>query len=192
MRSLVLFAHPQHDSFCAALHRRVLDRLQARGWPIDNLDLNAVGFDPVLSATERRDYHDEAVNVEPVRDYVERLRAAEALILVFPVWVFGFPAILKGFFDRVFLPGVAFRLENGRVVPNLLNIRTLVAVTTYGGSRWRAIAVGDPPRRVVTRSVRFYCQPDTTRYLALYDMNRADQARRARFLDRVGHVIDTL
>lgn len=192
MHSLVLFAHPQHDSFCAALHRRVLDRLQARAWPIDSLDLNAVGFDPVLSATERRDYHDEAVNVEPVRDYVERLRAAEALILVFPVWVFGFPAILKGFFDRVCLPGVAFRLENGRVVPNLLNIRTLVAVTTYGGSRWRAIAVGDPPRRVVTGSVRFYCQPDTTRYLALYDMNRADQARRARFLERVGHAIDTL
>ena len=48
-----------------------------------------------------------------MRTYVERLRGAEALVLVFPVWNYGYPAILKGFFDRVFLPGVSFRLVDG-------------------------------------------------------------------------------
>ena len=108
-------------------------------------------FLPVLTEAERRGYHDTETNIEPVRDYVERLRAAEALVMVFPVWNFGYPAILKGFLDRVFLPGVSFRLVDGKVKPNLTNIRRLAAVTTYGGTRMRAMLVGDPPGSVHPR-----------------------------------------
>ncbi|WP_299962527.1 NAD(P)H-dependent oxidoreductase [uncultured Roseobacter sp.] len=183
--ALVLFAHPCEESFSAALHTRVVDGLLARGWDVDDCDLNAEGFSPVLTAEERRGYHDAPGNTGAVDEYVDRLRRAEALVMVFPVWNFGYPAILKGFFDRVFLPGVSFTLDQGRVRPNLRNIRKLAAVTTYGGSRMRALLVGDPPRRVVTRAVRHVCRPDKMRYLALYDMNRATDAQRAGFLARI-------
>lgn len=191
-RALVLFAHPCAESFSAALHACVVDRLQGRGWEVDDCDLNAEGFSPVLTAAERRAYHDTGVNAAPVAGYVERLRAAEALVLVFPVWNFGFPAILKGFFDRVFLPGVSFRLEDGKVRPNLTQVRRLAAVTTYGGTRMRAFLAGDPPRKVVTRAVWHVCRPEKTRYLALYDMNRATAADRARFLAHVGFEMERL
>ena len=183
-RALVLFAHPCPESFSAALHARVVDTLTARGWEVDDCDLNAEGFQPVLTEAERRGYHD-AGNTAPVQGYVDRLRAAQALVMVFPVWNFGYPAILKGFLDRVFLPGVSFRLEDGKVKPNLTHIRKLAAVTTYGGTRMRALLVGDPPRRCVTRAVWHVCRPDRMRYLALYDMNRAEDATRAGFLARV-------
>ena len=185
-RALVLFAHPCPESFSAALHGRVVATLEGRGWEVDDLDLNAEGFQPVLTEAERRGYHDEPGNLAPVGAYVDRLRAAEALVMVFPVWNFGYPAILKGFLDRVFLPGVSFRLEDGRVKPNLTQIRRLAAVTTYGGTRLRAALVGDPPRKCVTRAVWHVCRPAKTRYLALYDMNRATEPRRAAFLERVG------
>jgi putative NADPH-quinone reductase len=183
-RALVLFAHPCPESFSAALHTRVVDTLKTRGWEVDDCDLNAEGFDPVLSQAERRGYH-EPGNTAPVQNYVDRLRAAQALVMVFPVWNFGYPAILKGFLDRVFLPDVSFRLEDGKVKPNLTQIRKLAAVTTYGGARTRALLVGDPPRRCVTRAVWHVCRPDRMRYLALYDMNRASDAKRAGFLARV-------
>ena len=185
MRALVLFAHPVPDSLSASLHRVVVETLEEHSWNVDDCDLYAEGFQPVLSERERRDYHDEAINIDPVRNYVERLRAADALVLVFPVWIYGFPAILKGFFDRVCVPGVAFRLEDGKVAPNLQNIRKLAAVTTYGGTRLRALGVLDPPRRIVTRAVRFYCQPDKLRYLALYDLNRANRPTCEKFVERV-------
>ena len=185
MRALVLYAHPVPDSFSAALHQTVVSTLDSRGWEIDDCDLYAEGFNPVLTAEERRNYHDETCNTGPVAEHVDRLRRAEALILVFPVWIYGFPAMLKGYFDRVCVPGVAFRLENGKVSPNLRNVRKLAAVTTYGGTRLRALGVLDPPRRIVTRAVRFYCQPDKLRYLALYDMNRASFERRDAFLRSV-------
>ncbi|MDJ0994525.1 MAG: NAD(P)H-dependent oxidoreductase [Dinoroseobacter sp.] len=184
-RALVLAAHPCGESFSQALHGAVVGQLEARGWDVDDCDLYAEGFDPVLSETERRGYHEVGANIEPVSGYVERLRAADALVMVFPVWNFGYPAILKGFLDRVFLPGVSFRMEEGKVRPNLTHVKRLAAVTTYGGTRMRALLAGDPPRHCVKRAVWHVCRPTTMKYLALYDMNRASEAKRKAFLQRV-------
>jgi len=192
-RAMVLYAHPVPESFNAAVHRVVVDTLEGRGWEVDDCDLNAEGFMPVLTELERRGYHDQPANIEPVKDYVERLRAAEALIMVFPVWNFGYPAILKGFLDRVFLPGVSFAMdEAGHVVPNLRNIRKLAACTTYGGRRSRAFLVGDPPRKCVTRAVWHVCRPDKTRYIALYDMNNNKEPKLTAHLARVKREMETL
>ena len=186
MRVLVLYAHPNPESFAAALHSTVVEALTAAGHEVDDCDLYAEGFDPVLSRAERVGYHDLATNTDPVAGYVARVQAAEALVLCFPVWNFGYPAILKGFFDRVFLPGISFKLVDGKVRPNLWNIRRLVAVTTYGGTRWRALLMGDPPRKAVCRVLRAVCHPTARpRYLAHYDMNRATPEGRAAFLARV-------
>ncbi|TVS01848.1 MAG: flavodoxin family protein [Rhodobacteraceae bacterium] len=191
-RVLVLFAHPCPESFSAALHSCVVETLSARGWEVDDCDLNAEGFSPVLTETERRGYHTVGLNLAPVQPYVDRLLAAQALVLVFPVWNFGYPAILKGFFDRVFLPGVSFRLEAGKVRPNLTHIRKLAAVTTYGGTRIRALLAGDPPRHVVKRALWHVTRPEKLRYLALYDMNRATDTTRAGFLAHVGREMAVL
>ncbi len=186
MRVLVLYAHPNPESFGAALHGTVVEALRAAGHEVDDCDLYSEGFDPVLSRAERVGYHDLATNTDPVAGYVARVQAAEALVLCFPVWNFGYPAILKGFFDRVFLPGISFKLVDGKVRPNLWNIRRLVAVTTYGGTHWRALLMGDPPRKAVCRVLRAVCHPTARpRYLAHYDMNRATPEGRAAFLARV-------
>jgi putative NADPH-quinone reductase len=189
MRVLVVHAHPVPESFNAALRRAAVEGLVAAGHAVDDFDLYAEGFDPVLSAAERRGYHDVPDNRAAVADHVERLRAAEALVLVYPVWNFGFPAILKGWFDRVFLPGVSFDIVDGKVRPALTNVRRLAAITTYGGPRLRAMLVGDPPRRLVTRVLRGTMGFPPTSYLALYDMNRASDADRAAFLGRAGRAM---
>jgi NAD(P)H dehydrogenase (quinone) len=185
MRVLVLFAHPCEESFSSSLKDTVVATLSARGWEVDLCDLYAEGFDPVLTAAERRGYHAVPGNCAPVQGHVDRLRAAQALVFVFPVWNFGFPAILKGFIDRVFLPGVSFRLENGLVAPNLTNIRKMAAVTTYGATPWRAWLAGNPPKAVIKRALWYVARPDKLRYMALYDMNRASDGQRRRYLAAV-------
>ena len=97
MRVLILYANPVATSFGAALHQQAVKALQAGGHDIDDCDLYAERFDPILSEQERVRYHNIRVNREPVADYADRLLAAEALVLVYPVWNEGFPAILKGF-----------------------------------------------------------------------------------------------
>ena len=98
-----------------------------------------------MSRQDRIDYHNVAVNRARVAPYVDRLLAAEALVFSFPVWNMGFPAILKGFVDKVFLPGVSFTLsENGDYNPCLHNIKRLGVVCTYGGGRLLTFMMGDP------------------------------------------------
>ena len=191
MRVLVLHAHPVETSFNAALHRIVVERLTAKGHEVDDCDLYAEGFDPRLSREERLAYHDIPENIGPVAGHVERLRAANALVLSYPVWNFGYPAMLKGYFDRVFLPGVTFNMENGKVKTCLRNIEKVAAVTTYGGSRMRAFLVGDPPRKAVLRVLRAVVGTSAGfSYLAHYDMNRSTDATRARFKARVKAAMD--
>jgi hypothetical protein len=77
-------------------------------------------------STERIGYHNIQVNREPVAGYADRLLAAEALVLVYPVWNEGCPAILRGFFDRVFVSGVSFNVAaDGAPVPNFQKLRKL-------------------------------------------------------------------
>jgi putative NADPH-quinone reductase len=186
MRILVLYAHPDPDSFVAALHRAAVAALAAAGHEVDDCDLYAEGFDPVLSREERLRYLDVPDNRRTVESYVQRLERAEGLVLVHPVWNFGYPAILKGFLDRVFLPGVSFRLVDGLATPNLTNLKVLASVATYGSPRWRAFLMGDPPRKLANRVLRVLVAPDAKRrYLALHDMNRQTPERRRAFLARV-------
>ncbi len=191
-RALVLYAHPCDESFASALHRTAVDTLQSRGWEVDDCDLYAEGFNPILTAEERRGYHEVGPNRAPVEDYVRRIEAADALILSFPVWNFGYPAMLKGFFDRVFLPGVSFRLEAGKVVPNMTHIKKIAAVTTYGGTRLRAFMAGDPPRKLVKRHLWHVTRPSVLKYLALYDMNRVTEDRLKSHLAYVRQELETL
>lgn len=187
MRVLVIYAHPVETSFVASLHGRVVDTLREGSHVVDDCDLNAEGFDPVLSRQDRIDYHDPASDRGRVAPHIERLKAAEALVFVYPVWTFGFPAILKGYLDRVWLPGVAFELDaRGHLAFTLRHVRRLAAVCTYGGERWRAMLMGDPPRRLVKRMIRAHVAPRSRcDYLACYDMNHTTPERRAAFMARV-------
>lgn len=102
----VVYAHPSPNSFTAAVHRHIVEGLAARGHQVDDLDLYAEHFQPVTLAEREVHYAVGATRAGVVR-YVERLGAAEALVLCFPIWWYGMPAILKGRFDRIWLPGVA-------------------------------------------------------------------------------------
>ena len=146
--------------------------LSEAGHEVDSCDLHAEDFRPVLTRAERLAYHDVPENLPPVQPHVERLLKADAFVMVSPVWNFGLPAILKGYFDRVFIPGVGFRMEGGQPVPNLTNIKRCIVVTTYGATRWRAFLVGDPPRKFARRFLRAVFRTRTAvGFLALYDMN---------------------
>lgn len=187
MRVLVLYAHPVETSFVSGLHDAVIETLKARGHDVDDCDLNRERFDPVLSRQGRIDYHDTTRNQAGVEDHVRRLKAAEGLVLVHPVWNYGYPAILKGYVDRVFLPGVAFDIDaRGNLDFKLRHIRKLATVCTYGGDRWRTWLAGDPPKRFFKRALRVQvARTATCDYFALHDMNHTTPGARDAFLAKV-------
>jgi len=194
MRVLYVYCHPLPESFHGAVRAAALAGLARAGHEVDLLDLYAEGFDPVLSPEGRRHYHDVARNRRGLESHVERLQRAEALVVQFPTWCFGPPAMLKGWLDRLIMPGVAFDLRDpAHVKPMLGNIRSVAGIVTYGRERWTAWYMGDPPRRLVTRYLPWFATRGVTvAYHALYHMNVADEARRRGFVARVGHAMERL
>jgi putative NADPH-quinone reductase len=191
MKILVVHAHPCEESFNAALHRLIVEHLTAAGHTVDDLDLYAEDFDPRLTRAERRAYHEPRGPHDVADPYVRRLLAAEGLVLCFPVWNYGFPAILKGFFDRVFLPGVSFRMVDGKAKPSLHNIRKVAAVTTYGGTWFRAALMGNPPKKLIHRVLRATVKPGApVSYTAHYSMNLSTPESRQKFMTKVATRMD--
>jgi NAD(P)H dehydrogenase (quinone) len=187
VRILYIYCHPLPESFHAAIRARALDELEIAGHEVDLLDLYAEKFDPVLSEEARRHYHDTSRNQIGLEDYIRRLTRAEAMVVQFPTWCFGMPALLKGYFDRMILPGVAFDLSDPTdVKPMLANLTRIVGIVTYGRPRHMALWMGDPPRKMVKRYLRWFTGGRArVDYHALYHLNVATDAQRIAFLERV-------
>ena len=188
MRVLVIFAHPLADSFAAALHCTVVETLRRGGHEVDDCDLYAEGFNPVLSATERSAYNSPNPDLTGVADHVARLRAADALVLSYPTWWYGMPAILKGYFDRVWAKDVAFTLPEGGglICPALTNIKKIWVVTTYGAPWWVIrLVLRDPVRAVIFGGLGRLCARGERRWFALYNIEGGTRERCAAYLARV-------
>ena len=186
MRVLLLHSHPVESSFGRALHDLTLESLRKAGHEVDDCNLYEEGFDPVMSRHDRLVYHDYPENTKRVGTYVERLQKAEAIVIVTPVWNFGFPAILKGWIDRVWVKGVTFDLENGKLSSKMTHIQKFGVVFTYGATRWNAFLAGNPPKKIVTRWLRAHFGLTTPAlFLAHYDMNNCTPETRQRFMDKV-------
>ncbi|RDI96621.1 flavodoxin family protein [Meiothermus sp. QL-1] len=102
MNALIVYAHPNPHSFNAAMRDMALRALSQAGHSVLLSDLYAQRFNPVLSQEELQG------QLEAVKPEMEKLRRADLLLLQFPLWWYGMPAILKGWVDRVLAYGFAY------------------------------------------------------------------------------------
>lgn len=191
MRLLIVFCHPSPHSFGAAILARVRQTLSDAGHALRIRDLYAEGFNPVMSRLEWDSYLSEpTANIAAQSDQIDDLTWAEGLIVIYPTWYYGAPAMLKGWLERVWLPGVTFEIPKSvtdRPSGKLRNIRLFVGVTTSGSPWWWIRLIRDPGRSLWTRGLRPIFHPRCRfHWRQLYSMNHRSDAERARFLDRVG------
>jgi putative NADPH-quinone reductase len=186
MLALVVVAHPSTDSYCRALAGRAEAGLAAAGHEVIVLDLYELGFRAAMTSEEREAYHGDAPILDPmVAEHAGLVRRAEAIVFVYPTWWSGLPAILKGWLERVLVPGVGFVLDErtNKVRPGLGQMRRLVGISTYGSPKWYVRLVNDNGRRIVTRALRMSCGFRVrTSWLGLYAIDTSTAAQRIEFL----------
>lgn len=190
MRLLLVFCHPDPASYGAALRRAAVDALQVAGHELREIDLYAQGFDPVFSAAEKTTYLSNTQrNIDGVAEHVRSLQWAEGWVVVYPTWFYGAPAMLKGWLERVWLPGVTFRVATAKqrtIGGELRNIRLFVGITTSGSPWWWLKVIGDPGRSLFMKGLKpLYAKGVRMRWLQLYNMNHVTQAEREAFVARV-------
>ncbi len=185
-----MYCHPNPGSFSGALYAAAVHTLKARGHVLRLTDLYAENFAPILTREEREAYlPNPQLIASRVQTHVDALRWAEHLVFVFPIWFYGPPAMLKGWLERVWLPGVAFLPPPKKGQPALPGLRHIqrLTVITHGGSPWWWLKlIGDPARRLFTRGLRALMAKNCkTTWLQLHDMNNVSRAECETFMARV-------
>ncbi len=133
MRYLVIYAHPNPGSFNHALLETVTDTLTKEGRTAVVRDLYALGFDPLLGAADF-DAIGRGEMLPDAKREQEYISAAHVLIFIYPLWWAGMPAMLKGYIDRVFTDGFAYRID-GEEISGLLGDKKVLLITTTGAPR---------------------------------------------------------
>ncbi len=190
---LLVSCHPLGDSLCHHLVARVEAGLQDNGVAHEHLDLYRRGFEAALSAEERESYFGDGFDPARVSAEVAQLKRAETLILVFPTWWFGAPALLKGWFDRVWAPDVAFAHspDKRKILPILDNLRHCLAITTLA-SPWFVdrLFLRQPVKRVLKGAILKGCAPQATlEMLSLYDVVGIDERRLEAFRGKIDQAV---
>jgi putative NADPH-quinone reductase len=187
MRVHLVFAHPSHDSFIGACLTTAQEALAKAGHEVDLLDLYADGFDPVLDHADWQAYRAGQPGPPRVQAAVDSLKAADAIAFIYPTWWFGPPAILKGYFDRVWRRGVAFVQEAGPPKPGLTHLQRMTVVTSAGAPSFLTrYLLGDPHKRAMIRGMRRMCTgPIPSRWLCHYQADIAPREAAQAFLAEV-------
>jgi NAD(P)H dehydrogenase (quinone) len=192
MNCLVVYAHPLKKSLCGSLFEVVAQALADNDHDCRFADLYEADFDPRLSGTERASYY-AAYDNSGIAQEVRDLEWAEVVVLVFPTWWFSMPAILKGWFDRVWAPGVAYDHDAnlGAIKPRLKKLRTVVAVTTLGSPWWvDRLVMWQPVRRTIGTAILRSCAPQARFFmLSLYNSERVRDNQFNIFRAKLRHTI---
>ncbi len=195
MRAVVIVANPNPTSFSHAIAACVQRGLETSGHQVIVHDLYAEGFRAAMSTDEREAYHGEVpVTDSLVLEHIADLQHAQTLVFVYPTWWSSVPAVLKGWFERVMVPGVGFVFnEQNKVRPGLTNVQRLVGISTYGSPWYYVKTINDNGRRTIKRALRLSTGWGTrSTWLPLYGMDTIGAAKREQFLVKVERVARSL
>lgn len=138
MKTLIVYNHPHEGSFCSAIRDAVISGLDVGGHDYKVIHLDKDGFDPVMREKDLKafvaggrdaDMWPEGVD-SLVMSYVQKLRWAERIVMIFPIWWMSTPAMTKGFIDKVIFPGMVYKMEGGKLVSMLTHLKQVVIITT--------------------------------------------------------------
>jgi NAD(P)H dehydrogenase (quinone) len=195
MRVVVVVAHPDPNSFNHAIASTAMASLTTAGHEVTVLDLYAEEFRTAMSHDERQAYHSARPLLDPTAErHAGVVKQAEALVFVYPTWWSTMPAILKGWLERVLVPGVGFTFDDRHHVRRgLTDVRHVVGISTYGSPWLYVKAIHDNGRRTLHRALRMNTALFTRRsWLALYKINTATVDERSAFLRRVEQRMQSL
>ncbi len=131
MKALIIHSHPYDQSFNTQVVHAASEILSAKsGYTVETIDLVDDGFDPVMSSEDLKLWRTGAYHDKLAESYMEKLNQADLLIFPFPIWWGAMPAVLKGFCDKVLLPGKAYKYGEAGEMIGLLKGKRAVVVTT--------------------------------------------------------------
>jgi len=180
----VILGHPDSTSFCGALAEAYAKSAAEAGHAVRLFKLGDMRFDPVL----RHGYHARQELEPELKEVQEAIEWAGHLVFVYPIWWGSIPALLKGMFDRVFLPGYAFKYrKNSSLWDRLLAGRSAHVIATMDTPPWYyRFVYRMPGHHQMKRTILEFCGIKPVKVTSLGPVRFATLARRNKWLEQVG------
>ena len=155
MRTVIILGHPDKKSFCARLADSYENGAKEKGGDVERINLNEIKFNPIL----KKGYREIMPLEEDLIEAQRLIKWANHIVFVFPVWWSATPALLKGFIDRVFLPGFAFKYrENSTQWDKLLQGKTArIIMTSDAPVIWLYVMYFHPALNMMKKAVLEFC-----------------------------------
>jgi putative NADPH-quinone reductase len=161
---LVIYAHPNKEGHNGFFLQAVERESRRRGWELEVIDLYQIDYDPVLKSQEHYTSGNKKISRQNL-EFQQKIRRSSRIVVIFPHWWQGPPAILKGFFDRVLTPGFAFKYK-GVFPKRFLKGKKAIVLSSSGTPRWvNWLFYQDRGLRAVTRNTLAFCGIKTKGYL---------------------------
>lgn len=132
MKWLIIYAHPNELSFNNAIRETLVSELSANGLEYCERDLYSLGFNSTLSSNDFKAMH-SGTQLPDILQEQKHITEADVIVFIYPIWWAGMPAIVKGYIDRVFSHGYAYR-NNGTNIEPLLVGRRAIVINTMGSA----------------------------------------------------------
>ena len=166
MKSTIILASNNEKSFSKEIVNKLIDKLTQNKVPYEVIDLYKDNFNPVMTAKQEQLYSKGETDDELVKKYQKHLKESDEIILVFPLWFNNVPAILKGFFDKVFLKEFAFTEENNKPKGLLNNIKS------GSNSEYLIEGLNNPIETVVVKGTLGICGIENVEYINMNVENK--------------------
>lgn len=180
---LIINGHPNPASYCMALGESYKNGALSAGANVEEVILNKMQFDPIL-----RYGYSKRMDLEPdLLDAWEKIKKADHLVIIFPMWWGNMPALLKGFFDRLFLPGLAFSYrENSVWWDKLLKGRTGRLIITMDQPPFYHYLVNwAPVIRSLKKMVLEFCGVSPVSTTSIGPIRNSTEEYRKKYLEKV-------
>ncbi|MBT1707299.1 NAD(P)H-dependent oxidoreductase [Fulvivirgaceae bacterium PWU5] len=195
MRTVIVFNHPYDGSYCSAILQSVAKGLQKASHQVDLMHLDHDGFNPAMSQADLKAFVDHKPVDPQVVDYTERIKKADHMIFIFPIWWDIMPATTKGFIDRVLSPGVAYdhHPRGFGLVPLLKNLKSITVTTTMNKPKLLySLLIGNLIRKVMLRSVFKTMGYKNLRWISFTSVKSVSPQKRVTWLNNLEATFSTL
>jgi len=184
MNILIIFAHPNEESFCSAIKKKLVEGLEENKNDVRIHDLYYSNFNPSLSKIELIGDPKTLADYKTILNYQQDINWANVIIIIHPAWWYGVPAILKGYFDRVLAEGFAFTYEDDTPDPKLLNKKGILIQTFDATEEMEKELFSE----VTSKSVFYtwkYCGIVDWQHKAMFRVNYVSQEQRIKWLEEI-------
>ena len=168
MKTTIIVASPSEKSFSKKIVEKLSEKLIENKAEYEIIDLYKDNFNPVMTENEEKLYNEGKTDDELVKKYQQSVRDSDEMILVFPVWFNNVPAILKGFFDKVFIKNFAFSEEDNKTKGLLTNIKSgMVITTSESNTSYLKDKLNNPIETVIIKGTLEVCGMENMKYINL-------------------------